>query len=306
MKKKIFIVFIIIFTIFLIGAFNNNSYAYTDLSSGEVTIEEIPDQTYTGRPIKPKIRVKHGGSYLTENRDYAIRGYFQNINTGVGMVEIQGIGNDYRGTLSESFRINPKDISSCSITINPYDSTYTGSPIEPDITVMDGGQIIDSGSQTYTISYSDNINVGTATVTIRGMGNYTGFNSATYSITAKPIDDNENPPDEKPTTPDENPENPSDEENPTTPDENPSDGENSSIIDNNSNTSSEDFQNITTNTSSNNKSNNSISNNIKDNTVSKTILPKAGFKHGIIAISILVLVISIIFYKRYTYFKDIK
>ena len=51
-------------------------------------------------------------------------------------------------------------------------------------------------------------------------------------------------------------------------------------------------------TQNNNKNN--------DKTVAPTKLPKAGLKHGIIAISILVLVISIIFYKRYTYFKGIK
>ena len=49
-----------------------------------------------------------------------------------------------------------------------------------------------------------------------------------------------------------------------------------------------------------------INNKNNDKTVAPTKLPKAGLNYGIIAMLILVLVISIIFYKRYTYFKDIK
>ena len=37
----------------------------------------------------------------------------------------------------------------------------------------------------YTLSYSDNINAGTATITITGKGNFTGMTSMTFIITQK-------------------------------------------------------------------------------------------------------------------------
>ena len=37
----------------------------------------------------------------------------------------------------------------------------------------------------YTLSYSDNINAGTATITITGKGNFTGMTSTTFIITQK-------------------------------------------------------------------------------------------------------------------------
>ena len=51
--------------------------------------------------------------------------------------------------------------------------TYTGSAIEPEVVVTDGSKTLTLNTD-YTVSYSDNINVGTATVTITGINNYSG------------------------------------------------------------------------------------------------------------------------------------
>ena len=80
------------------------------------------------------------------------------------------------GTLT----INPKDAS--TLTINPISAvTYNGSAQTPTVTVKDGSTTLTSGTH-YTVSYSDNTNAGTATVTITGMGNYTGTKNANFTI----------------------------------------------------------------------------------------------------------------------------
>ncbi len=78
-----------------------------------------------------------------------------------------------------------KDMSSPDITINPISAvTYNGSAQTPTITVKDGTTTLTSGTH-YTVAYSNNINAGTATVTITGQGNYTGTKSANFTINPK-------------------------------------------------------------------------------------------------------------------------
>ena len=64
------------------------------------------------------------------------------------------------------------------------DTTYTGSDIEPEVTVKDGETELTLDTD-YTVSYKDNRNAGTATVTITGKGNYIGEATATWTITRK-------------------------------------------------------------------------------------------------------------------------
>ena len=61
--------------------------------------------------------------------------------------------------------------------------TYTGSAIEPALTVTDGSPTIIQESD-YTVSYTDNTEVGTATATITATadGNYSGSASKTFAI----------------------------------------------------------------------------------------------------------------------------
>ena len=61
------------------------------------------------------------------------------------------------------------------------DQTFTGSAIEPEIIVTDGEKTLTLGTD-YTVSYSDNTNVGTAKATITGKGNYSGTVEKTFTI----------------------------------------------------------------------------------------------------------------------------
>ena len=58
--------------------------------------------------------------------------------------------------------------------------SYTGSAIEPTVTVTDSEALVLNTD--YTVSYTDNTNVGTATVTVTGMGSYTGTQTKTFAI----------------------------------------------------------------------------------------------------------------------------
>ena len=63
--------------------------------------------------------------------------------------------------------------------INPQ--TYTGKPILPEpVVTFDNTPLV--ADIDYTVSYSDNINIGTATVTITGIGNYVGEITSSFYI----------------------------------------------------------------------------------------------------------------------------
>ncbi|MCL2068240.1 MAG: InlB B-repeat-containing protein [Treponema sp.] len=76
--------------------------------------------------------------------------------------------------------VNGRDLSNATVTVSGT-FTYTGSAHTPTPTVTDGGLIATSD---YTVSYSNNTNAGTATVTITAAaeGNYTGTQSACFTI----------------------------------------------------------------------------------------------------------------------------
>lgn len=64
------------------------------------------------------------------------------------------------------------------------DQYYTGKAIEPTLTITCKGSNL-KVNEDYTVSYKNNIEIGTATVTIKGKGNYTGETSKTFQITVK-------------------------------------------------------------------------------------------------------------------------
>ena len=63
------------------------------------------------------------------------------------------------------------------------DQTYTGSAIEPTVTVKDGETTLTLGTD-YTVAYENNVETGTATVTVTGTGDYSGEATATFTIVA--------------------------------------------------------------------------------------------------------------------------
>ena len=86
-----------------------------------------------------------------------------------------------------SFKVTiaPKTVSSPVITLSETSCIYDGSTKEPTVAVKDEETTIPASE--YTVSYSNNTNVGTATVTITDKegGNYIVSGSVTFEITAQ-------------------------------------------------------------------------------------------------------------------------
>jgi len=145
----------------------------------DLTIDSIKYQTYTGSPITPDITVRAGGVILSKNIHYTVT-YKNNINAGTATVTITGKGLYSGSTATATYKINPGQISETSIPEIRMQK-YTGHAIEPDVTVKDGNNTLICNTD-YTLKYSNNINAGTAVVTVTGKGNYTGTKTATFKI----------------------------------------------------------------------------------------------------------------------------
>lgn len=143
------------------------------------TISSISDQNYTGYAITPSVTVKLGGSTLVLNRDYTLS-YTNNTNVGTAIVTVTGIGNYTGSSRTASFRIVTPSVANATITTIP-NQTYTGYAICPSLTVYSNNGLLREGTD-YTVSYTNNVNIGTATVVITGIGRYSGTKTANFRI----------------------------------------------------------------------------------------------------------------------------
>ena len=74
----------------------------------------VKDQVYTGKALKPAVKVVLNGKTLTRGSDYTVS-YSYNTDIGTALVEVTGVG-DYTGTATATFRINPKMVTGLKLT----------------------------------------------------------------------------------------------------------------------------------------------------------------------------------------------
>lgn len=149
-----------------------------DMSLKKATVDLIPDQRYTGYALTPSVTVRMNNAVLRQNTDYTLS-YGNNIDVGTATVTITGIGQ-YNGIITANFLIYGQSLSGATIDAIP-DQRYTGSQIRPRVTVRLGSTIL-TENRDYILTYYNNTNAGTATVTVTGKGGYSGTKTAAFKI----------------------------------------------------------------------------------------------------------------------------
>ena len=186
-----------------------NSYYLEDLSEYLLTsnTEEIPatilpkpyenltitlsntDFVYDGTAKTPTLTVKDGNNLIPSSQ-YLVA-YTNNTDAGTATVTItdKDHGNYTVNGASTTFTIAPKPIASPSITLSETNFVYDGSAKTPSVTVKDSATIIPESE--YTVSYTENITAGTASVTItdNAGGNYAiSETDTTFTILPKTLE----------------------------------------------------------------------------------------------------------------------
>ncbi|WP_294571232.1 CAP domain-containing protein [uncultured Subdoligranulum sp.] len=77
--------------------------------------------------------------------------------------------------------VQPASLEGATVTLDQTQFTVTGSEIRPAVTVTLDGKTLTEGTD-YTVTYANNQEIGTATVTVTGTGNYTGTAQTIFTI----------------------------------------------------------------------------------------------------------------------------
>ncbi len=153
-----------------------------------ISYDNIPNKIYTGLEIEPDFKVYYGKTILILDTDYRLE-FKDNINVGSATIVINGI-NNYSGKYTITFEIEALNISNIlSFELEYEVSTYNGRELKPKVSnVFDGTNYLNDDE--YDINYEDNINAGTASVTVSlNSDNYIGSKTLKFIINQLDLSD---------------------------------------------------------------------------------------------------------------------
>jgi len=154
-------------------------------------IEEIAPQYYTGKAIKPEIRVYDGTTLLLEKIDYTVS-YKNNTNVSGGSklptVTVKGKGN-YSGTEKATFEILPVSLSSKDVSYVSVCSVFNNKAQKPVPVITHKGKKLKKNKD-FTILYPSKADgackePGEYVLRVVGEGNYTGTVEVPFVIVPK-------------------------------------------------------------------------------------------------------------------------
>lgn len=149
----------------------------------KVSMKKIPNQTYTGSGIEPKLTLTYNKKQLVQDKDYTVT-YQNNILPGTATVIVTGMG-DYAGTKTATFKITGYSLSKARVS-GIENKVFSGESQEQQISVTLNDVLLTEGKD-YEVLYANNINVGKASITIIGKDAYAGTLKKTFKITAYDI-----------------------------------------------------------------------------------------------------------------------
>lgn len=150
-------------------------------SATKVTLSKT-SYTYTGKANKPSVEVSVNGVVLESGTDYKVS-YSNNVNPGKASVKVTGAGL-YSGSVTKTFQITALPLSKGTCSLSYTAAMKTGKALKPSVTVKYSGKTLKAGTD-YTVSYKNNVNAGTATVTVTGKGIYGGTLKRSFTIFGK-------------------------------------------------------------------------------------------------------------------------
>lgn len=202
----------------MVGTTRIQSYGYAavyenNINAGEAKVTITGKGNYTGETTATFIIQKADPELSIGNQVYeATYGQklsdiklpagwsWQNPDTEVG--DATGTGNrtfqadfkTYEGCnygdktgVGLKVKVLPRKITAADVELNPTSVEYDGTEKTVTVTVTCNGKVLTVGSgYDYTVAYKDNVNIGTASVTVTGIHNYEGTVTKTFQIIPDP------------------------------------------------------------------------------------------------------------------------
>ena len=153
-------------------------------SNDTYTVSDESAATKVGLSVSTK-----ASKTLTITDDYTVdvKSAPNKVGSENALVTVTGTGN-YKGTLVQKAAINAYTLKEDDVDFKAGELTngetiFDGNAKTPEVVVKTGSFTLKKDTD-YTVAYSENTQVGTATVTITGKGNYTGTVTKTFKIVA--------------------------------------------------------------------------------------------------------------------------
>ncbi|WP_026517955.1 InlB B-repeat-containing protein [Butyrivibrio sp. MC2021] len=167
-------------------------YAKERVPISKAKLYKIPDSEYDGNPrdISEDVMLSYNKTILTEGTDYRIDYNDDRTSVGKKSITIVGLG-DYAGARSAIYNITGVSLKKATITNFQAAVEYTGDAAYQSAVLTLNGKELTAGTSAndktadYVVTYSGNLNAGTAKVTYTGINSYTGSLQKTFKITKK-------------------------------------------------------------------------------------------------------------------------
>ncbi len=193
------------------------SFKISGTTMSKVTVSGVEKQyVYTGAEIKPVATLKYKANKtaeeitLQEEVHYTVS-YRKNIAKGTATVTFTGLAEGgFTGVKKATFKIGTVNISDVTdgtvvteqvkvsfvdndrVVNGVYVAPIMKGGVKPEIIVKEGETVLKEGTD-YTVSYGNNKAIALSTdkkapvITIKGKGNYTGSKKVYFTITGKPL-----------------------------------------------------------------------------------------------------------------------
>lgn len=179
------------------GGVKVSSYVYGDpiyvtvtpKATGKAPIRKVQALS---TPQAGQMAIYEGDRQLTEAKDvtsgkeltFTIDTAKANLENGWHTLIAKFVGSQNMAEQAETKKvfIRQAGIGRADVAVEGKSFTYIGSPITPavSVTLKNGTQLIEGTD--YTLAYTNHTNAGKATVTVTGIGNYTGTSTRTFVI----------------------------------------------------------------------------------------------------------------------------
>ena len=168
---------------------NEGSYAQTYATENNIkyttlVIDQIENQKYTGKEIKPEINAFANNRKLTQDTEYSVS-YKDNINAGSAKAIVKGLGDFKHLAATAKFTILPQGVENISV-INDS-PTYRPDGVEPKVYVYNGTKKLIEGQDYELLNTSAIKNAGEYNIAVSLIGNYDGVININYKVARRSI-----------------------------------------------------------------------------------------------------------------------
>lgn len=151
-----------------------------NINDEAVVMEEYIAAAYNKKEQKPNPSLIWNGKKLTKGKDFTVSDKIYK-EPKVYDVTVTGIGN-FTGTRKLTYEIFSGGVSVSKLKISKIaDQKCTGTAITPPVVVKYKNTVLRENAN-YSVQYKNNIEVGTASVIITGLGNYKGTKCVNFKI----------------------------------------------------------------------------------------------------------------------------